>query len=166
MTTASHSHPAAAAPQLTLAGSFLEGLAVQDFARLGDVLAADARLRALLPSGLREWTGAQVIAGRFVGRFGDTEDLDLVEAIVGEVGGRPGRMAEPYPASTRQHPGGERRISSGLGLRQCLAQRACRLARRECRLSQDLLRAPHSRSFYTPGHMACGDSRASRAPHR
>ena len=88
MTTASHSHPATAAPQFTLAGSFLEGLAVQDFARLGDVLAADARLRALLPSGLREWTGAQVIAGRFAGWFGDTEDFDLVEAIVGEVGGR------------------------------------------------------------------------------
>ena len=88
MTTASHSHPAAAAPQFTLAGSFLEGLAVQDFARLGDVLAADARLRALLPSGLREWTGAQAIVGRFAGWFGDTEDFDLVEAIIGEVGGR------------------------------------------------------------------------------
>jgi hypothetical protein len=88
MTTASHSHPAAAAPLFTLAGSFLEGLAVQDFARLGDVLAADARLRALLPGGPREWTGAKVIAGRFAGWFGDTEDFDLVEAIVGEVGGR------------------------------------------------------------------------------
>jgi hypothetical protein len=88
MTTASHSHPAAAAPQFTLAGSFLEGLAGQDFARLGDVLAADARLHALLPGGLQEWTGAKVIAGRFAGWFGDTEDFDLVEAIVGEVGGR------------------------------------------------------------------------------
>jgi hypothetical protein len=88
VTTASHGHPAATTPQFTLAGSFLEGLAVQDFARLGDVLAADARLRALLPGGLREWTGAQVIAGRFAGWFGDTEDFDLVEAIVGEVGGR------------------------------------------------------------------------------
>ena len=29
-----------------------------------------------------------MIAGRFAGWFGDTEDFDLVEAIVGEVGGR------------------------------------------------------------------------------
>jgi fermentation-respiration switch protein FrsA (DUF1100 family) len=48
----------------------------------------EARLRALLPLGLREWTGAEVIAGRFAGWFGDTEDFDLVEATVGEVGGR------------------------------------------------------------------------------
>jgi hypothetical protein len=89
MTTTSHSHPAAAAaPQFALAGSFLEGLAAQDFARFGDVLAADARLRALLPLGLREWTGARAIAGVFAQWFGDTEEFDLVEATVGEVGGR------------------------------------------------------------------------------
>jgi hypothetical protein len=40
-----------AVPQVALAGSFLEGLAAQDFARLGGALAADACLRALLPSG-------------------------------------------------------------------------------------------------------------------
>jgi hypothetical protein len=98
--TTTHGHSAASVvPQFARAGSLLEGLAAQDFAQLGGALAAGARLRALLPPGLREWTGAQVIAG-------------------------------------------------------------------ECQLSQDLLRARHSRSFYTPGHMACGDSRASRAPHR
>jgi hypothetical protein len=75
-------------PQSALAGSFLEGLAAQDFARLGGALAADARLRALLPGGFREWAGAQVIAGRFARWFGDTEDFELVEAAVGEVGGR------------------------------------------------------------------------------
>jgi fermentation-respiration switch protein FrsA (DUF1100 family) len=37
---------------------------------------------------LREWTGAEVIADRFAGWFGDTQDFDLVEATVGEVGGR------------------------------------------------------------------------------
>jgi hypothetical protein len=68
--------------------AFLEGLAAQDFARLGGALAADARLRALLPSGLREWAGAKVIADRFVGWFGDTEDFELTEAAAGEVGGR------------------------------------------------------------------------------
>jgi SnoaL-like domain len=67
---------------------FLECLAAQDFARLGGTLAADARLRALLPRGQREWTGAEEIAGTFAGWFGDTEDFELVEATVGEVGDR------------------------------------------------------------------------------
>ena len=89
MTTTSHSHSTAAAtPQFALAGAFLEGLAAQDFARLGDALAPGARLRALVPPGLRERTGAQVIAGEFARWFGDTADFELVEATVGEVGGR------------------------------------------------------------------------------
>jgi hypothetical protein len=89
MTTTSHSHGAATAvSQFALADSFLEGLAAQDFAQLGSALAAGARLRALLPRGLREWTGADVIAGQFARWFGDTDDFELVEATVGEIGGR------------------------------------------------------------------------------
>ena len=76
------------APQFAPAGSFLEGLAAQDFARIGNALAADVRLRALLPGGLREWTGAEPIAGAFATWFGDTEDFELLEAAIGEVGGR------------------------------------------------------------------------------
>jgi hypothetical protein len=87
--TTTHGHSAASVvPQFARAGSLLEGLAAQDFAQLGSALAAGARLRALLPPGLREWTGAQVIADRFEGWFGNTQDFDLVEATVGEVGGR------------------------------------------------------------------------------
>jgi hypothetical protein len=87
--TTTHGHSAASVvPQFARAGSLLEGLAAQDFGQFGAALAADARLRALLPPGLREWTGAQVIADRFEGWFGDTQDFDLVEATVGEVGGR------------------------------------------------------------------------------
>ena len=70
------------------AGLLLEGLAAQDFAQLGGALAADACLRALLPSGLREWAGAEAIAHRFARWFGDTEDFELVEANSGELGGR------------------------------------------------------------------------------
>jgi hypothetical protein len=89
MTTTAPGHGAATAvPRFALAGSFLEGLAAQDFGQLGDALTADAHLRALLPSGLREWTGAEVIADRFAGWFGDTEDFELVNATIGEVGGR------------------------------------------------------------------------------
>jgi hypothetical protein len=89
MPTTPHNHSAATAvPQFAVAGSFLEGLAAQDFARLGHALTADVRLRALLPPGHREWTGAEVIADQFARWFGDTEDFELVEATVGEVGGR------------------------------------------------------------------------------
>jgi hypothetical protein len=75
-------------PEAAAAGSFVEGLAAQDFAELGGALAAGACLRALLPSGLREWAGAEAIAGRFERWFGDTEDFELIEATAGEVGGR------------------------------------------------------------------------------
>lgn len=81
-------NPAAAVPQFARAGAFLEGLAAQDFARLGGALAGGARLRALLPSGVREWTGAEEIAEVFARWFGDTEGFDPAEATVGEVGGR------------------------------------------------------------------------------
>ncbi|MGH3190132.1 MAG: hypothetical protein ACRDOU_21495 [Streptosporangiaceae bacterium] len=86
-TTHGHSAPAAV-PQFALAGSFLEGLAAQDFTQLGGALASGVRLRALLPPGPFEWTGAEVIASQFASWFGDTEDFELVEATVGEVGGR------------------------------------------------------------------------------
>jgi hypothetical protein len=88
MTTARNHRTAGVVPESAAAGSFLNGLAAQDFARLGGSLAADACLRALLPSGLREWGGADAIAHRFERWFGDTEDFDLVEAAVGEIGGR------------------------------------------------------------------------------
>jgi hypothetical protein len=75
-------------PEPAPAGSFVEGLVAQDFAGLGGALAAGACLRALLPSGLREWAGAEAIVGVFARWFGDTEDFELIEATVGEVGGR------------------------------------------------------------------------------
>jgi hypothetical protein len=87
-TTSPQQHPATAAPRFAHAGSFLGGLAAQDFARLGDALTADVRLRALLPRGLRELAGAEPIAAQFACWFGDTEAFELVDATMGEVGGR------------------------------------------------------------------------------
>jgi hypothetical protein len=75
-------------PQFALAGSFLDGLAAQDFGRIGTALADDVRLRALLPAGLRQWTGAEASAAAFATWFGDTEDFELLEAAAGEVGDR------------------------------------------------------------------------------
>jgi len=88
MTATTHGHGAASVPQFALAGVFLEGLAAQDFARLRGALAADTHLRALLPAGPKEWTGADVIAAQFARWFGDTADFEAIEAAVGEVGGR------------------------------------------------------------------------------
>ena len=89
MTITSHSHGTApGVPQFALAGSFLEGLAAQDFAKLAAALDPGIRLRALLPRGPKEWTGAKTIADQFACWFGDTEDFELAEATVGEVGGR------------------------------------------------------------------------------
>jgi hypothetical protein len=86
-TTRSH-RAASAVPRPQRASAFLDSLAAQDFAQLGGALAAEARLRALLPSGPREWTGAEIIADRFARWFGETEEFQLVDAAVGEVGGR------------------------------------------------------------------------------
>lgn len=86
-TTADHDSPATT-PQFTLARSFLEGLTVQDFARLGDALTPDARLRALLPRGPMEWNGAEVIADQFARWFGGTETYEVVDAAVSEIGRR------------------------------------------------------------------------------
>ena len=88
MTTARNRTAPSVVPGVAVASSFIEGLAVQDFDRLGGALAADACLRALLPSGLRQWTGAEAIAHRFARWFGDTQDFELVEAAADEVGGR------------------------------------------------------------------------------
>src|ERR1700735_3839373 len=88
MTTTLHSDGAAASvPQFALAGSFLECLAAQDFLKLDGVLFDGIRLRALLPRGSFEWTSSGVIARQFARWFGDTEDFELIEATVGEVGG-------------------------------------------------------------------------------
>jgi hypothetical protein len=88
MATPRNHRTADVVPESAAAGSFLNGLAAQDFAQLRGALTADACLRALLPSGLREWAGADAIAHRFERWFGNTEDFDLVEAAVGEVGSR------------------------------------------------------------------------------
>jgi hypothetical protein len=87
--TTTQDHSTATTPsRLAAANAFLGGLAAQDFTRLGDALAAEARLRALLPPGQFEWTGADVIAGQFAHWFGDTAAFELAEATVAEIGGR------------------------------------------------------------------------------
>jgi hypothetical protein len=78
----------AGGPQFAVAGTFLDGLAAQNFAVLAGAFAPDVHMRALLPAGLREWTGVDAVAGQFARWFGDTQAYELVDATVGEVGGR------------------------------------------------------------------------------
>jgi hypothetical protein len=88
MTTTGDQRVTSGKPRSDWARSFVEGLAAQDFSRLGAALAPGATLRALLPGGPREWAGAEVVAERFASWFGDTEAFDFVDATVGEVAGR------------------------------------------------------------------------------
>jgi hypothetical protein len=88
MATQTDHSTAPAVPQFAPADTFLDGLAAQDFTKLGGALTAGVQLRALLPPGQREWTGAEVIAAQFAHWFGDTTDFELVESTAGEIGGR------------------------------------------------------------------------------
>jgi hypothetical protein len=42
----------------------------------------------MLPPGPMDWNGAEEVAGVFGSWFGDAEEFELVDAAVGEVGGR------------------------------------------------------------------------------
>jgi hypothetical protein len=69
-----------------VAASFLDALGTRDFARLRSCLSHDARMRALLPSGPREWQGAPAVADRFRTWFGDAAELRLLDSAVGRIG--------------------------------------------------------------------------------
>lgn len=89
-TTANPSTPAAepTIPRFSVAGKFLEALATQDFDRLTSALSDDVRLRALLPPCFVEFDGTGEVKRVFTKWFGDTQQFELVDAVVGEVGPR------------------------------------------------------------------------------
>ncbi len=72
----------------SVGGSFLETLATRDYERMATTLAANIRFRALLPPGPMEWQGPSQVAETFRSWFGDAEDFEVVDATVGEIGGR------------------------------------------------------------------------------
>jgi hypothetical protein len=91
MTTATAPPPSTAptdVPRFSVAGAFLEGLAAQDFVRIAATLDDDAHLTALVPSGFKQWHGAEQIGATLRRWFGDVDDFDLVDAAVGEIGQR------------------------------------------------------------------------------
>ena len=72
----------------SVGGVFLESLASRDYAQMASTLSGDVRFRAMLPPGPMDWQGADEVAGVFGSWFGKAEDFEVVDAEVGEVGGR------------------------------------------------------------------------------
>ena len=76
------------APGFAVAGSFLEALAGRDFDRLGRALDPAATMSALLPRGFDTWDGPDAIVAAFERWFGDVDAFEVLDAAVGQVGGR------------------------------------------------------------------------------
>jgi hypothetical protein len=72
----------------SVGGVFLECLAERDYARMATTLGPAIRFRAMLPPGPMDWEGPDAVADAFSSWFGDARDFELVDATVGEVGGR------------------------------------------------------------------------------
>ena len=73
----------------TETGDALVGaLAERDFDRLAETLAPDVRMRALIPPGPLDLSGAKRAAARFATWFGDSDALELVRSGSNEIGDR------------------------------------------------------------------------------
>ena len=80
--------PADGALSFEVAGRFLDGLAARDFDLLAGTLDDAVHFRALLPRRVLDVEGAEAVRAAFVRWFGGAERFEMVEAVVGEVGGR------------------------------------------------------------------------------
>lgn len=81
-------HDSQAVARWSVGGAFLEGLTNRNFDQLAETLHPEVKMRALLPPGPMDFAGADVVAGALRSWFGDAQDFALVDAAVGEVGGR------------------------------------------------------------------------------
>jgi hypothetical protein len=72
----------------SVGGSFLEALAIRDYERMATTLEPNIRFRALLPPGPMQSQGAPQVAEAFRSWFGGADDFELIDATVGEIGGR------------------------------------------------------------------------------
>jgi SnoaL-like domain len=71
-----------------VARRFLDCLAVQDFEKLAANLSDDVRLRAVLPGDTKEWHGPEKFKATFIRWFGNTQEFELLDAAVDELGPR------------------------------------------------------------------------------
>ena len=72
----------------SVGGVFLETFATRDYQQMAATLSPQVRLRAMLPGGPMDWAGRATVAEVFGSWFGSAADFQLVDAAVGEVGGR------------------------------------------------------------------------------
>jgi hypothetical protein len=71
-----------------LGAMLVAALTERDFGRLAGTLAPDVRMRALIPPGPLELSGAEPAAARFALWFGESDGLELVHSGSDEVGDR------------------------------------------------------------------------------
>jgi hypothetical protein len=71
-----------------LGATFVAALTAKDFGRLAGTLAPDVRMRALIPPGIVELSGAGPAATRFATWFGESERLELVQSGTDELADR------------------------------------------------------------------------------
>jgi hypothetical protein len=74
--------------RFAVAGRFIDGIGTRDFDAVVGTLSDDVRFRALLPRRTLECQGRAAAHATFQTWFGTAERWELVEAVVGEVGGR------------------------------------------------------------------------------
>jgi len=72
----------------SIGGVFLEALANRDYDLLAQTLGPAVRFRAMLPPGPMDWEGPTDVADVFSSWFGTAAEFEVVDAEVGEVGGR------------------------------------------------------------------------------
>ena len=71
-----------------IGNSLVSALAERDFDRLSGTLTSNVRMRALIPPGPIDVSGAKPAAARFATWFGDSEALELVRSGSEEIGDR------------------------------------------------------------------------------
>jgi hypothetical protein len=71
-----------------LGATLVAALAERDFGRLAGMLASDVRMRALIPPGSVEVSGAEAAAAKFASWFGQAEELKLLRSGTDEVSDR------------------------------------------------------------------------------
>ncbi len=71
-----------------LGAAFVAALIANDFGGLAGTLAPDVRMRALIPPGPVELSGATLAAARFAAWFGESERFELVQSGTDEVADR------------------------------------------------------------------------------
>jgi hypothetical protein len=60
--------------------ALVAALAERDFPRLADMLTSDVRMRALIPPGLVELSGAEDAAAKFSSWFGNAEAVEVIRS--------------------------------------------------------------------------------------